>query len=159
MARRVILATVFIASSVLTGCITPIQDLHGYTADNILPENVAPGTDTRATVLAQLGSPSSESLFDTNTWFYITTRRERLAFLVPKTKERVITAIHFADDDVVDEVLKYDETHGEVISYVSRETPTRGRELGLLEQIFGTVGAVSLPQTNERTPGDPTGRR
>jgi len=159
MTRGVFLATVFLVSGFLGGCITPIEDLHGYTADSVLPQDIEPGNDTRASVLAQLGSPSSESLFDTNTWFYITTRRERLAFFIPKTKERFITAIHFADDDMVDEVLFYDETNSQVINYVSRETPTRGRELGLLEQIFGTVGAVSLPQTDERTPGNPTGRR
>ena len=62
-----------------------------------------------------------------------------------------------AEDDVVDEILEYDENDGEVIRYAARQTATRGRELGLLEQIFGNVGAVALPQTNERTPGDPTG--
>ena len=87
------------------------------------------------------------------------TRRERIAFLTPRTKQRAITAIRFGEDDVVEELLTYDETDGEVIRYASRETPTRGRELGLLEQIFGTVGAVALPNTDEITPNNPTGRR
>ncbi len=158
MARRVILASLFLAG-LSTACISPISDYHGYTADEIQPTEVEPGVDTRASVLAQLGSPSTESVFDENTWFYITTQRERLAFLLPKTKQRVITAIRFSDDDMVEEILKYDESHGEVISYASRETPTRGRELGILEQIFGTIGNVALPRTDEATPGNPTGRR
>lgn len=158
MARRVILASIVLAG--LTGaCISPIEDYHGYTADEIAPSAIAPGEDTRASVLAQLGSASTESIFDENTWFYITTQRERVAFLTPQTKRRSITAIRFGEDDVVEDVLTYDETDGVVVSYASRETPTRGRELGLLEQIFGTVGAVALPQTDERTPGNPTGRR
>ena len=157
MARRVILASLALAA-LTTACISPIEDYHGYTADEVLPENIAIGEDTRASVLAQLGSASTESLFDENTWFYITTRRERIAFLTPRTKQRNITAIRFDENDVVSELLSYNETDGEVIRYASRETPTRGRELGLLEQIFGTVGAVALPQTDERTPGNPTGR-
>jgi hypothetical protein len=46
-----------------------------------------------------------------------------------------------------------------VINYASRETPTRGRELGLWEQIFGSVGNVRLPNSDEITPDNPTGRR
>ncbi len=159
MARRVILASVALAGLAVTGCISPISDFHGYTADEVQPTAIEPGIDTRASVLAQLGSASTESVFDENTWFYISTQRERFAYFIPKTKQRQITAIRFNDGDVVEEVLEYDETSGQVINYVSRETPTRGRELGLLEQIFGTIGAVQLPQTDERTPGNPTGRR
>ena len=158
MARRVILASIALAA-LTTACISPIEDYHGYTADEVLPENIEVGQDTRASVLAQLGSASTESVFDENTWFYITTRRERIAFLTPRTKQRAITAIRFGEDDVVEELLTYDETDGEVIRYASRETPTRGRELGLLEQIFGTVGAAALPNTDEITPNNPTGRR
>jgi outer membrane protein assembly factor BamE (lipoprotein component of BamABCDE complex) len=158
MARRVILASIVLAS-LTTACISPIEDYHGYTADEIAPSAVKPGEDTRASVLAQLGSASTESVFDENTWFYITTKRERVAFLNPRVDSRSVTAIRFGEDDKVDEVVTYNETDGQIISYAARETPTRGRELGLLEQLFGTVGAVALPQTDERTPGNPTGRR
>jgi outer membrane protein assembly factor BamE (lipoprotein component of BamABCDE complex) len=157
MARRVILASIVLAS-LTTACISPIKDYHGYTADEIAPSAVTPGEDTRASVLAQLGSASTESVFDENTWFYITTQRERFAFLNPSIDSRSITAIRFGEDDKVEEVLTYSEADGEVLNYASRETPTRGRELGLLEQLFGTVGAVALPRTDDRTPGDPTGR-
>lgn len=158
MARRVILASIILAG-MTSACITPISDYHGYTADEIQPSELSPGIDTRASVLAQLGSPSTESIFDENTWFYITSQRERLAFLTPKTKKRVITAVRFSEADVVEEILTYDEADGQILNYASRETPTRGRELGLLEQIFGTIGNVALPQSDEATPGNPTGRR
>ena len=158
MARRVIIASLVLAS-LTAGCITPISDYHGYTADEITPNAIEPGVDTRASVLAQLGSASTESVFDDRTWFYVTTQRERLAFLTPKTIERSSVAIRFTDDDVVDEVVEVDETQGEIVNYASRETPTRGRELGFWEQIFGTIGNVALPRTDEATPDTPTGRR
>lgn len=78
--------------------------------------------------------------------------RERFAFYHPRVVERTIVAIRFGEDDVVEEVLQYDQEDGRVINYASRETPTRGRELGLLEQIFGNVGRVALPQ-QQRDPG------
>ena len=157
MTRRVILASIILAGAT-AGCVTPITDFHGYSADDVQPSAIKPGTDTRASVLAQLGSPSTESVFDDDTWFYISTTRERIAYLTPKTISRTITAIRFDEDDAVLEILDYDESAGRVINYASRETATRGRELGLLEQIFGSVGAVRLPNSDERTPGNPTGR-
>ena len=158
MARRVILASIAL-SALTTACITPIEDFHGYTSDDVQPAEIQPGIDTRASVLAQLGSPSTESIFDENTWFYISTQRERIAYFTPRTKERLITAIRFSEENVVDEVVEYDETDGQIISYASRETATRGRELNVWEQLFGNIGAVALPRTDESTPDNPTGRR
>ncbi|MEL7231875.1 MAG: outer membrane protein assembly factor BamE [Pseudomonadota bacterium] len=158
MARLVILASIAL-SALTTACISPMQDFHGYTSDDVQPSEIQPGTDTRSSVLAQLGSPSTESLFDENTWYYISTQRERVAFLRPRTSQRTITAVVFDEENQVTDVLAYDETDGQVISYASRETPTRGRELSILEQLFGNIGAVALPRTDEATPGNPTGRR
>ncbi|MEM1390874.1 MAG: outer membrane protein assembly factor BamE [Pseudomonadota bacterium] len=158
MARRVILAS--LALSVLTtACISPMEDFHGYTSDDVQPAEIEPGVDTRSSVLAQLGSPSTESVFDENTWYYISTQRERVAFLRPRTSQRTITAVVFDDENEVTDVLAFDETDGQVISYASKETPTRGRELSIIEQLFGNIGAVGLPRTDEATPDNPTGRR
>jgi outer membrane protein assembly factor BamE (lipoprotein component of BamABCDE complex) len=142
----------------LTACLTPARDFHGYIPDEVQPYDIKPGEDTRSSVMAQLGSPSTEGLFDTKTWFYISDVQERFAFYKPKVADRSITAIRFGDDDKVDEVLRYTAEDGQVISYAARETATRGRELGLWEQIFGSVGGIRLPNTDEVTPGNPTGR-
>ena len=158
MAHRTILASVALAC-LTAGCISPVKAYHGYAPDEVAPNQITPGVDTRSTVLAQLGSPSTRSVFDDNTWMYITTIQERFAFYLPKISSRTVTAIRFSDEDVVEEVLEYDQEDGRGINYASRETPTRGRELGIWEQIFGNVGRAVLPQTNEATPGNPTGRR
>tara|TARA_R100000365_G_C2748072_1_gene78807 strand:+ start:3836 stop:4198 length:363 start_codon:yes stop_codon:yes gene_type:complete len=120
---------------------------------------MAPGEDTRSTVLAKLGSPSTTSVFDENTWIYMSDIQERIAFLKPKITKRSVVAIRFGTDDKVEDVVEYDAEAGQIINYASRETPTRGRELGFWEQIFGTIGAVQLPRTDEATPDNPTGRR
>ena len=115
------------------------------------PADVEPASDTRSTVLARLGSPSSTSLFDDNLWIYMSTTRENLAFYYPKVVAREIVAIQFDENDVVSDVLTYDMDAGKTIDYVSRVTPTRGRELGILEQLFGSIGnTVALPDNGER---------
>ena len=158
MSRRAIFA-IGLMTLPLAGCLTPARDYHGYVADEVQPRNIQPGNDTRSTVLAQLGSPSTKSLFDDNTWIYTSDIQERFAFFHPKVVSRSVVAIRFGDDDKVEEVLEYDADDGQIVNYASRETPTRGRQLGFWEQIFGSVGAVRLPNSDEATPDNPTGRR
>jgi len=156
MLRYAILAT--IASAIVTGC-TPIREFHGYFPDEAQPNEIEPGNDTRSTVLARLGTPSTRSIFDENTWFYISSTQSSFAFFKPKITERKVIAIRFAADNVVDELVEYDADDGEVIQYAARETPTRGRELGLLEQLFGNVGTVRLANTEDNLPGQVPGGR
>ena len=158
MARRAILAGVAL-SALTAGCIKPVQSYHGYIVDEAQPKEMEPGVDTRASVLARLGTPSTKSIFDDNTWFYVSTEQERLAFFREEVSARNIVAVRFGEDDKVEEILTYNADDGEVINYAQRETPTLGRELSLLEQLLGSVGNVALPRTDEATPGNPTGRR
>jgi len=152
------LAFAALAASVLAGGCAASRDFHGYVPDQALPTDVKPDVDTRSTVLARLGTPSTTSIFDDNLWVYMSSTRELLAFYYPKVVQREIVAIQFDDQDVVTDVLTYDVEAGRTISYNSRVTPTRGRELGILEQLFGTIG--SLPQglggdrQRERQPGE-----
>lgn len=151
MARNILLAIA--SAALLTSCASASRDFQGYVADDVKPADITPGEATRASVLADLGSPSTSSVFDESTWFYISSTRQRFAFYHPKVIDRTVVAIRFGEDDIVEEVLQYDEADGRIIKYASRETPTRGRELGLLEQIFGNVGRVALPQ-DAQSPGD-----
>jgi outer membrane protein assembly factor BamE (lipoprotein component of BamABCDE complex) len=139
-----------------SGC-TASRDFHGYVPDQALPTDVKPDVDTRTTVLARLGTPSTTSAFDDKLWVYMSATRELLAFYYPKVVQREIVAIQFDDQDVVSDVLVYDVTAGRTIAYNSRVTPTRGRELGILEQLFGTLGRLpqQLPgQEQRRQPGE-----
>jgi len=125
----------------------PILRTHGYVPlEDAKPQAVAPGADTKATVLASLGNPSVKGTFDekldTDTWYYVNSVRRRFAYLRPLTEERTITAISFNEDGAVTKVAEYGIEDGQYVDYVNRKTPTRGRELSVLEQIFGTIGAI-----------------
>lgn len=174
--RRIALAG--LAAAALGAC-TATRDFHGYVPDQALPEDVKPAVDTRSTVLARLGTPSTTSLFDKpnnpgeravaqqgkeKLWVYMSSVRERLTFYYPKVVSRHIIAVQFDDDDVVSDVLIYDTEDGRVVDYNSRVTPTRGRELGILEQLFGTLGSLrnqipGMENQDNRQPGDNPGSR
>jgi len=56
--------------------------------------------------------------------------------------------ISFGDGNKVNNLKYYGLEEGKIISYVDRTTPTRGRELTILQQLFGNLGrlgAGSLP--------------
>ncbi|MBT9445217.1 MAG: outer membrane protein assembly factor BamE [Hyphomonadaceae bacterium] len=142
------------AGIVVTAC-NPIRDTHGFTAQGQDQLKVEPGVDTKSTVLARLGSPSTQSSFDQPAWYYITTIQERYAFYKPQTVNREILVVKFDAEDKVASVDRYGMERGRVVSYSDDSTPTRGRELGLLEQIFGNVGGTPPIRTEE----DPRDRR
>lgn len=146
---RKLLKTVTIGIVVITAtACNPILRTHGYIpTETDKPQQVVPGTDTKATVLSRLGNPSTRGVFEQDVWYYMSSVQERLAYIRPQISHREITAVVFDDDGGVQAVAEYGLEDGQVVNFVGRETPTRGRELSVLEQIFGTIG-VSTDQLN-----------
>ncbi len=150
----------------LSAC-NPTLRTHGYIATEDKPQAIEPASDTKASVLARLGNPSIKGTFDeelsTDTWYYMTSVRQRFAYLRPLIEERTITAVSFNQDGQVTKVAEYGIEDGRYVNYVDRKTPTRGRELSVLEQIFGTIGRLPTDriggqQTDIPGGGGPGGR-
>ena len=143
---RTRLASVALAVTLLGAC-NPVLRTHGYIpTDQAKPQEVQAEVDNKASVLSRLGNPSVEGTFNedvgTDTWYYINSVRERQAYLKPKVQERTITAITFNEDGDVEKVAEYGIEDGRYVNYKDRETPTRGKELSVLEQIFGSIGRL-----------------
>jgi outer membrane protein assembly factor BamE (lipoprotein component of BamABCDE complex) len=65
----------------------------------------------------------------------------------PTEVERQVVAIRFDASDRVESFAHYGLEDGRIVNFSSRETPTRGREMSILEQMFSNVGNISpLPQ-------------
>jgi outer membrane protein assembly factor BamE (lipoprotein component of BamABCDE complex) len=148
------------AAASLSAC-APVTAYSGFQAIESDPKDVKIGTDTKSTVRGRLGSPSATGAFDTNTWFYMNQLKSRVAFKRPEVVSRNITAISFnKDSELVESVNSYTLKDGKVIAFNGRETPTRGRELTILEQILGNVGRGGLlPNQDENAPGQRPGDR
>lgn len=144
--RNSVAATLLLGALTLGAC-NPVLRTHGYVpTSDAKPQAINPNTDTKATVLASLGSPSIEGTFDeadaTDTWYYINQVRERYAYLRPQIQDQSVTAITFNEEGQVTRVAEFGIENRRIINYTDRETPTRGRELSALEQIFGTIGRI-----------------
>lgn len=149
-----------IAGLGLAAC-APITTYSGFQAIDANPKDVAVGTDTKSTVRAKLGSPSATSTFDPNVWFYVNQVKQRVAFRRPQVTARNVTAIEFnKETEAVESVNNYTLKDGKVIAFNGRETPTRGREMTILEQLLGSVGRSGLlPRDDEGVPGSRPGDR
>ena len=127
---------------VLVAACTPMETATGYVPDEDLIAQIKPGVQGPDEVAEILGSPSSVATFTArkNTWYYITRRSEAIAFFKPRVLEQQVVAVEFGADGKVAEVRRYTLADGREIVPVGRTTPTRGKELGLLEQLFGNIG-------------------
>ncbi|MET4684448.1 outer membrane protein assembly factor BamE domain-containing protein [Brevundimonas faecalis] len=149
--------TVFaaLALTAALGACAPVVATQGFQAVDAKPQEVAVGTDTKETVLARLGSPSTTSTFEPESvWYYLTQTTERYTYNKPEVSQRTVTEITFnKTDDKVAAVRTLSLADGRDIRMERRETPTRGRQLSIMEQLLGTVGQGQLPRTEDNVPG------
>jgi outer membrane protein assembly factor BamE (lipoprotein component of BamABCDE complex) len=152
--------TCVLCASALSAC-TPVVDRRGFLADESQKAEFATGVDTKETVLTRMGNPSQRGVFDEQVWYYVSAVQSQTAFYRPKTTERAITAVSFDENDKVAAVRTFGLQDGRVIAYDTRRTPTRGREVTFLEQIFGSVGRapVQLPGADPNLPSSAGGPR
>ncbi len=133
-------------------------DTRGYISQKPIAEQITVGQTTRDEVFAKLGSPSSRSSFGTETWYYITQRKEGTAFMRPEIAQQQAFRIEFDGSGVVQKIDGFSEKDSQDIELVSRTTPTEGHTLGFLEQILGNIGRFNNSGTESAAPGRKPGR-
>jgi outer membrane protein assembly factor BamE (lipoprotein component of BamABCDE complex) len=141
----------------LSAC-TAVEKQRGYVPDPAIIASVQVGKDTKETVSTKLGNPSMSSTFDNDVWYYYSSKDTQAAFFAPHSTERDILAVEFKKTGEVADIRHYGLEDGRFVDYVSRETPTRGRDMTILQQIFNAVPGTIGQGTNrtETNPGDPT---
>ena len=102
--------------------------------------SIQAGVDDKTSVMERLGSPTNVGTFQTDVWYYISSREEQTSFYMPETIDRKVLAITFDASGKVANIENYTLEHGKQIAFVDRETPTRGKEMTLLQQLFGNIG-------------------
>jgi outer membrane protein assembly factor BamE (lipoprotein component of BamABCDE complex) len=150
-------AAAILACAGLSAC-SPTVAYSGFQAREEQPKDVKVGVDTKSTVLSRLGSPSVVSTFEPNIWFYVSQVTSKVAYKNPKLRSRDIVAISFADDEKVKAVQAYDASKGFRVAYAKGETPTRGRQITILEQLLGNVGRGGMLPQEEEAPGSRPGQ-
>lgn len=120
---------------------SPIIDYRGYLpkSDDIKKLRVG---QTKGEVVSILGSPSTTSTISTknDSFYYISSVVQRVAFYPPEVTDREVLAIHFNPEGRVTRFAHYGMEDGKIIDFVTRKTPTRGKEMTVLQQFFQNIG-------------------
>jgi outer membrane protein assembly factor BamE (lipoprotein component of BamABCDE complex) len=127
----------------------------GYVIDQQMLDQVPVGSSREQVVLA-LGTPSTTATFGNEVYYYISQKRSRAAeFQKMRIVSQTVLAIYFGDDNRVTRIAKYGLKDGKLFDFVSRTTPTGGRETTFIGQMIrGLEGTPDL--TNG--PDAPRGR-
>ena len=136
--RAVLGASLLVLSLALaSGCAPRVQNLGNAPTARAL-DQVKVGT-SQADVTAALGSPSSTGTFDPRIWYYISQKTETMAFFKPTVTEQKVIEIKFDNAGSVENIKEYTLANAQDVSLVSAETPTIGREPGLIKTIYNTL--------------------
>ena len=133
-------AVCLVAFMVFSGCNTQQKFVHGaiITDDQI---DLVPVGSSRDQVLLSLGTPSTTGALDNEVFYYITQNKSK-TYTWQKgtvTDQRVL-AVYFNEESQVSRLADYGLQDGKVFDFISRTTPTGGKDRTFLGQLF-SVGA------------------
>ena len=121
----------------MAGCGAQI-DRHGHVFIDVDLDQIRPGM-SKEQVKTVLGSPDTTSTIGGDAFYYISTTTKTVAFLKPREIDRQVVAVYFDGTQSVQQVAQYGMKDGIVVDYYKGETPARGKDLTLVEQIFGNI--------------------
>lgn len=143
---RIRLAAMAAGTSLLLAACSPEVTVRGNLPDADAMAAVQVGSSSRQQVAELLGSPSTLSSFQDRTWYYIGQKQTQVAFMDPEVLERSVFVVAFDEAGMVTETAHYTLEDGVIVDPVTRKTPTEGRELTVLQQIFGNLGKFPTSQ-------------
>ncbi len=154
--RRIGTVSLFAFAALGLAACEPVVTNHGFAPQLADLDSIRAGEDTRGSVMRKLGRPSTVSSFDADAWYYEASRVETFAFYAPEVVDRKVVSVRFDADGLVTDVASYGIEDGRIIDLVTRRTPTYGRELTVLQQIFGNLGRFDAGSVFDgRAPGTP----
>ncbi|MBE9603369.1 outer membrane protein assembly factor BamE [Acetobacteraceae bacterium H6797] len=133
----------------------------GIKVDADALNQLTPGVQTKADVIALLGSPTTTSVFGEEHWYYISgiTRTQPGRF--PSLENQRVVMLRFDGGGVLREVKRINQDQARDVEVVSRETPSPGTERTLFQALFGNIGRVGAAGTigdSSQGPGGGPGR-
>lgn len=134
----------FGTSLMLTSCGTVI-DQHGYVAQQGALEDITIGMPLRE-VNAILGSPSVVTKANGLSHYYISSRQNRFNLIGNLEYERNVVAVHFGGNKRVKKIANYGLKDGLLFDFVAQTTPTYKKDLNIIQELFGGVGALKSAQ-------------
>src|SRR5438477_4184390 len=129
------LATIAALGVLLGACFSETYQ-RGYIVPEGALEQIPIGS-TQEQVLIVIGSPSTVATVSGEAFYYISQRAERpIGFMPQQVVDQRVIAVYFDKNRRAERLANYGLKDGRVFDFVSRTTPTAGRELNYLQGIF-----------------------
>src|SRR5882724_4676385 len=133
------LAALLVLGLPLGGCFSETYQ-KGYVIPEGALEQIPIGA-SQEQVLIVLGTPSTVATVSGEAYYYISQRAERtVAFMQQEVVDQRVVAVYFDKNRRVERLANYGLRDGKIFDYVSRTTPTSGRELTYLTYVFKVFG-------------------
>lgn len=143
------LASTFFASA----CTSERIFRHGAVVSDDQLQLVPVGS-SKDQVLLALGTPSTTGQFGNEIYYYISqTRKKNYEFQRGRIVDQRVTSIYFDESSTVDRVASYGLQDGKVFDFISRTTPTGGKDYTFLTQLLTGRASPNAP----RAGGTPAG--
>ncbi len=143
-------ATALLICGLLVAACAPTTQVHGYIPSEADIAKIKPGVDTTVTVEEALGLPSGNGVLRDQAWYYVESRFENYTYHAPKVIDRRILAVNYNSDGVVRSIERYGIKDGRIVNLSVDTTTTGGREMGVLEQLFGNLLNLDATQFQDQ---------
>lgn len=128
-----------VAVAAVAAC-TPMTRFHGFAPDARELAQVQVGQTTRAEVVTLFGPPTSDGGVRSDTLYYVASQFDRVGPFAPREVDRTVIAVRFDAGDRVRNVSRYTLEDGRVIQLDRRVTDDGIEDVGVLEQLLGSLG-------------------
>ena len=134
---------ILLAAALPLWACSPTVDIRGNqpSPESLAQIKVGETTDEQAQLI--LGTPSSVLTYGEPTWHYVYQKVETVSFFTPRVVDYGAVTLVFDAEGKVKSINKIGKKDLKDIDQVSRETPTAGKELSVIEQLIGNVGKFS----------------
>jgi outer membrane protein assembly factor BamE (lipoprotein component of BamABCDE complex) len=122
-------------SLLLAGCFSETYQ-KGYIVPEGALEQIPIGS-TQEQVLIVLGTPSTVATVSGEAFYYISQRSERsIGFMPQRVTDQRVVAVYFDQNRRVERLANYGMKDGRVFDFVSRSTPTGGKDYAYINAVF-----------------------
>ncbi len=129
-----------------TSACSPTVAQRGNLVEDYQMSEIRVNESTRSDVLRAIGSPTTQSTFDPDVWYYIGQEMEKHGILDPEVVKERIVLVAFNEEGYVHTIQDIDRNRMNV-PISKDETETRGNEVTVMQQFLGNLGKFN-PNTN-----------
>lgn len=124
------------------GACAPIYRTYGYAPSESELAALALGQDTRETVAAAVGRPTTEGVLDQTGFYYVESRFRESGLFPNEEVSREVLALSFAGDGTLGGIERFGLADGRVVPISRRTTPGVFADPSVIARIFANFGGI-----------------